>query len=126
MSAFTGELTEVLGNTEYRLVLGLRGIATLQTEFGKNLDPIMNMMGQGGKAGEGGEAVENKALPDFSVLFRIVALSLERCHKDDAANMDVVEGLLGQDMSLPGRLIAAAFPQADGGGDTAGKTTAGD
>lgn len=119
MSAFTGELTEIFGNTEYRLVLGLRGIAALQAEFGKNLDPILSMMGQGG------DASENKALPDFTVLFRIVALALDRCHKEDAANMDVIEGLLAQDMSLPGRLIAAAFPQADAGGDAAGKATAG-
>ncbi|AZV00202.1 hypothetical protein pben1_p45 [Paracoccus phage vB_PbeS_Pben1] len=96
MADFTGEVIAKVGGQEYRLALGLRGIARLQEEYGANLDPIQGM----------GQAEGD--LPDFSVLLRIVDVALERHHPEVAG--DVAEQLLAADMSLPGKLLTAAFP----------------
>lgn len=106
MSVLTGEIGATLGNTSYRLILGLRGIAQLQREYGNGLQGIMGSPPQ-----EGGE--EGAALPDFNAYMDVVKVSLQRFHSQAADDLDIVEGLLSQDWSLPGRLIAAAFPDAE-------------
>lgn len=105
MSALTGEIPAVLGNTSYRLILGLRGVAELQRDYGNNLHGIM-----GDASDAGGE--KEATLPDFNAFIHVVKVSLQRFHPAEADNLDVIEGLLAQDLSLPGRLIAAAFPEA--------------
>lgn len=102
MASFTGEVIAKLGDEEYCLALGLRGVAKLQEQYGANLDPIHNL---GQEEGE---------LPDFSVLLRIVDVALERHHPD--APGDVAEMLLAADMALPGKLLTAAFPEQKGAG----------
>lgn len=113
MAGLTGEITAVLGNSSYRLVLGLRGIAELQRDYGNNLQGIMGDRPAGADAGD--EAKE-AVLPDFDAFMQVVKVSLRRFHPEYAEDLDVVEGLLAQDWSLPGRLIAAAFPDAQPGG----------
>ncbi|RJL13690.1 hypothetical protein [Paracoccus siganidrum] len=107
----TGEITASFEGREYRLMLGLRGIARLQEEYGKELTPLMEMS-------------EGNSIPDMNVLLRVVDIALMR-HHDDVGE-DVAEGLLMQDMDLPGKLLAAAFPTVeDAGGNGKGKRRAG-
>lgn len=110
MADFTGEIRASVGETEYRLMLGLRGMAQLQTEYGVDLKPIMSM------------GDDKDQVPDISVLLRVVDISLERHHPD--VDDTVAEALLMQDMTLPGQLIGAAFPSVQQDA-TVGKTAAG-
>ncbi|MDS9468211.1 hypothetical protein RGQ15_11600 [Paracoccus sp. MBLB3053] len=98
MQMLTGEVIVQHQGVEYRLMLGLRGIAKLQDQYGARLDPIRNM-GQG-----------EDEIPDFNVLLNIVDIALERHHPN--AGADLSEHLLIEDMALPGKLLKAAFPEA--------------
>lgn len=95
----TGEVSVRFEGKEYTLMLGPRGIGKLQKEYGRRLEPLMEM-------GQGDD------LPDVNVLLRVVDIGLERHHAD--ATEDVAEGLLMGDWGLPGRLIAGAFPTVEG------------
>lgn len=107
----TGEITASFGGHEYRLMLGLRGFGQLQGEYGADLSPLMQM-------GEDGQ------IPDINVLLRVVDIALMRHHPD--VDEDVAEGLLMQDISLPGKLLAGAIPMPeDSGGNGKGKAKAG-
>lgn len=107
----TGEIIASFEGREYRLMLGLRGIARLQEEYGADLAPLSEMG-------------ESDSMPDMNVLLRVVDIALMR-HHDDVGE-DVAEGLLMQDMNLPGKLLAAAFPTVeDTGGNGKGKRKAG-
>lgn len=103
----TGEVTATHDGSEYTLLLGLRGIAKLQEEYGADLAPLSKM-------GDG------DSMPDMNVLLRVVDIALSRYHPD--AGEDVAEGLLMADMNLPGKLLAAAFPTVgQTGGNGRGK-----
>jgi len=105
MENLTGEISVQHQGQDYLLMLGLRGVAKLQAKYGKNLDVI--------RTADAG--VEE--LPDLGVYLDIVDIALERYHPD--ADPAIADQLLAADMSLPGLLLAAAFPSADG---DAGKT----
>jgi hypothetical protein len=108
MAKMLGDVTVSVGGEEYRLRLTMRGIATLQDEFGKNLDPILNL-----QPGD---------LPHFGVCIRVVELALKRYHPD--ASPDVADDILTQDMGIFGQLLEAAFPQGDGQSADGKKTQA--
>jgi hypothetical protein len=97
MAKMLGEVNVSVGGKEYCLRLTMRGIATLQDEFGQNLDPILSL-----KEGE---------LPHFGICLRVVELALQRHHPE--AGADVADDILTQDMTIFGKLLEAAFPQAE-------------
>ncbi|RWR31355.1 hypothetical protein D2T31_04980 [Sinirhodobacter populi] len=102
MAEFTGEFSHTVGGKTYRLALGLRGIAVLQQELGKDLAPLQ---------------IEDGDHADFNVLLRVVEVALQRHHPD--AGPEVAEEILASDLSIWARLVAAAFPDAPEGTDTA-------
>jgi hypothetical protein len=106
MAKMLGEVDVSVGGKEYCLRLTMRGIATLQDEFGQGLEPILNI-----KPGE---------LPHFGVCLRVVELALKRHHPD--ATADDADDILTQDMAIFGKVIEAAFPVPED--DTAGKKKA--
>lgn len=97
MAKILGEVDVTVGGKEYCLRLTMRGIATLQDEFGQGLEPILNI-----KPGE---------LPHFGVCLRVVELALKRHHPD--ATADDADDILTQDMAIFGKVIEAAFPVAE-------------
>lgn len=97
MAKMLGEVTASVGGETYRLRLTMRGIATLQDEYGQNLDPILSLA--------------DGELPHFGVCLRVVELALQRYHPD--AGPDVADDILTQDMGIFGQLLEAAFPQAE-------------
>lgn len=99
MSNITGEVVAQHDGKTYRLYLGMRGIGLLQQEFGKDIAPIFAEADASGTA-----------IPDMSALLRVVEVSLHRHHPD--ADEYTAGDLLGADLSLPGRLIHATFPDA--------------
>lgn len=115
MNQITGEIAVKHEGREYALMLGLRGISKLQAKYGRDLAVIRDMK------------AESDQLPDISVFLDIVDIALERHHPDAPA--DLAESLLLADFSLPGQLVAAAFPTAEpaaakGRGGRAGKKPA--
>lgn len=97
MAKMLGEVNVSVGGESYCLRLTMRGIATLQDEYGQNLEPILAL-----KKGE---------LPHFGVCLRVVELALQRYHPE--AGPDVADDILTQDMAIFGTLLEAAFPQAE-------------
>lgn len=98
MAKMLGEVDVSVGSKNYCLRLTMRGIATLQDEYGQNLSPILGI-----KDGE---------LPHFGVCLRVVELALQRYHPD--AGPDIADDILTQDMAIFGQILEAAFPQSDG------------
>jgi hypothetical protein len=96
MASILGELEVTHGGATYRLRLTMRGIATLQDEFGNDIGGILDMS-------EGG-------IPNMNICLRVVELALKRFHPD--ADADLADDILSDDMSIFGKLIAAAFPSA--------------
>lgn len=97
MAKMLGEIDVNVGGESYCLRLTMRGIATLQDEYGKNLEPIL--------------ALKKNELPHFGICLRVVELALHRHHPD--AGPDVADDILTQDMTIFGTLLEAAFPQAE-------------
>jgi hypothetical protein len=108
MAKMLGDLTVSVGGQEYCLRLTMRGIATLQDEFGQNLEPILNV-----KAGQ---------LPHFGVCLRVVELALKRYHPE--AGPEVADDILSEDMMIFGRLLDTAFPAVEGDVDAEKKVKA--
>ncbi|MBK4216135.1 hypothetical protein JJJ17_09375 [Paracoccus caeni] len=114
MSAITGEVTVKHAGKTYRLYLGIRGIGHLQQEFGADLAPLF----------KDDTDLDAGVPPEMTPLLRVVELALSRHHTD--ADDYLADDLLAADMSLPGKLIAAAIPSGadvDAGGSTGAKTT---
>ena len=97
MAKMLGDVNVSVGGQEYCLRLTMRGIATLQDEFGQNLEPIL--------------ALQPGELPHFGVCLRVVELALKRYHPD--AGPDVADDILTQDMTIFGTILEAAFPQSE-------------
>lgn len=97
MAKMLGEVNVSAGGKTYCLRLTMRGIATLQDEYGQNLAPILNL-----QPGE---------LPHFGVCLRVIELALQRHHPE--AGPEVADDILTQDMGVFGELLEAAFPQAE-------------
>lgn len=109
VSAITGEQEITVGEETYCLVLGMRGLAKFQAEFG----------------GVGVFKVEDGQLPNLMAYVRVVELALARHHPDAAE--EVVDAILAQDFTVVGRLINAAMPKAsttNAGGNAAKKPKA--
>jgi hypothetical protein len=122
MAEITGEITATFGGTSYRLVLGMRGLALLQAEYGLDLAPILGNPGEAppedpaegvdpAEAAEPDAAQAAQRLPDIGALIRVVEVSLARYHPN--ADPYLGSDLLQADMSLAPRLIFAAIPQGD-------------
>ena len=97
MAKMLGEVNVSVGSETYCLRLTMRGIATLQDEYGQNLEPILGL--------------KEDQLPHFGVCLRVVELALQRYHPD--AGPEVADDILTQDMGIFGQLMEAAFPQAE-------------
>lgn len=97
MARAIGEIDVVSGGKTYCLRLTMKSLAVLQDEFGQDLGGIMNM-----KAG---------ALPNLKLCLRMIELGLQKHHPD--ASADLADEIATADMSVIGRLISAAFPDAE-------------
>lgn len=97
MAVAFGEIDVDHNGKVYSLRLTMRGLASLQDEFGHNLDPILSL-----KPGQ---------LPHFGVCLRVVELALQKHHPD--ATKDLADDILSDDMGVFARVIAAAFPQPE-------------
>lgn len=95
MASVVGELVVNVGGKEYTLRLGFRELGKLQDEFGQDLAPFM-------------QAHEEGLVPNFNAVVRLVEVSLSRYHPD--AGPDVADDILASEMSIFGKLMAAAFP----------------
>lgn len=97
MANITGEITTTVAGKEYVLRLTMRGLATLQDEYGQDLAPILSV-----KPGQ---------MPHFGICLRLVELALKKRHPD--ATPDLADDILTEDPEIVGRIIQAAFPDAD-------------
>ena len=97
MSDITGTIHEVYDGKSYDLRLTMRGIATLQSEYGNNVAGLLD-----GSAGD---------LPDFNALLSLVSIAIQKGSGMDAgAADDLADDLLTKDPEIVGRIISAAFP----------------
>ncbi|WP_411839246.1 hypothetical protein [Paracoccus sp. ME4] len=110
MAQITGVVTAVHDGTEYSLILGMSGLARLQEEYGKDMAPIVAMFEEG-------------EMPDFAVLLRVTELALQRHHPE--GGRELADDLLTADITVPVRVINAAFEGLQAQGGKAGKGTAG-
>lgn len=94
MAKALGEIDFDLDGETYCLRLTMRGIATLQDEYGQDLAPILDL--------------KPNQLPHFGVCLRVVELALAKHHPD--AGAETADDILSDDMGIFGRIIAAAFP----------------
>ena len=116
MANVTGIIETKHAGATYRLTLGMSGLARLQEEYGKGLEPLIAMAA-------GGEA------PDFAVLLRVTQVALERFHPD--ADPYLADDLLAADVGIAVAVMNAAFaglqaatPGKPGGATASGKATA--
>jgi len=102
MSDVTGTVRATLSGAEYTLRLTMRGLAQLQSEFGKDLGGLLS---GGFKSGD---------MPDFTIPLRVVEVALLRGMPDLQADRvkDIADDLLTGDQGLVARLMVAAFPDA--------------
>jgi len=108
MAQVMGELDATVGDVTYRLRLTMRGIAQLQDEYGLDLEPILG--------------IKEGHMPNFGACLRVVEIALQRYHAD--AGVDAADDILSADMSVFGRLISVAFPDAQKDGDAQKKRKA--
>lgn len=112
MADVTGTHYHEHAGTRYAFRLTMRGLATLQAEFGRDIAGILS----------GGNGI-----PDFAAILRIVEVALER--GTPSLSPDQVKEL-AEDMAngdLVGAIVKAAFPDAQedqGGNGKAGKAKA--
>ncbi|WP_111559464.1 hypothetical protein [Paracoccus sediminilitoris] len=116
MAQLTGIIEAKHAGATYRLTLGMSGLARLQEEYGKGLEPLIAM------------AQEGQA-PDFAVLLRVTQVALERFHPD--ADPYLADDLLAADVGIAVAVMSAAFaglqaatPGKAGGATASGKATA--
>jgi hypothetical protein len=100
MADVTGTVRATLGQNEYTLRLTMRGLATLQGEFGADLGGLLS-----GKVAEG-------AIPDFNIMLRVVEIALAKGMPDMTADRvrDVADDLVTDDQTILERIMQAAFP----------------
>jgi hypothetical protein len=103
MADITGSLTVEHGGRSYSLRLTMRGLASLQAEFGNSLGGMLD-----------GEA---NAIPNFALLLRIVEVALGNV--DDKEQ--VADALLSDDVTIVERIMAASFPALVDGASGNGK-----
>ena len=97
MSDITGTIHEVYDGKSYDLRLTMRGIATLQSEYGNNVAGLLD-----GSAGD---------LPDFNALLSLVSISLQKGNgMEPVAADELADDLLTKDPEIVSRIISAAFP----------------
>jgi len=99
MADITGALSVEHNGTRYMLRLTMRGIAQLQAEFGRDIAGVLS-----GEAG---------AIPDFAAILRIVEVALQKGQPGMIASEVAA---VADDMATPdlvGRIVAAAFPDAE-------------
>lgn len=95
-----------VGDAEYCLRLTMRSLAILQEEYGQT--SLLQLFG-----GEKGE------LPNFGACLRMIELALRKHHPD--AGPDVADEIFTGDQTVVGRIIGAAFPDAEVGAGGKGK-----
>ena len=103
MSDITGTIHEVYDGKSYDLRLTMRGIATLQSEYGNNVTGLFD--------GSAGDSPDSPSLPDFNALLSLVSISLQKGNGMDAGAADeLADDLLTKDPEIVSRIISAAFP----------------
>jgi len=97
MSDITGTIHEVYDGKSYDLRLTMRGIATLQSEYGANVAGLLD-----GSAGD---------LPDFNALLSLVSIAIQKgSDMEPVAADELADDLLTKDPEIVSRIISAAFP----------------
>ena len=98
MSDPRGSFTVSAGGENYRLWLGMSGLADLQARHGQDvlakLDPP--------------EGAPKTWVPDLAIVVDVVAISLDRFHPD--ADRYTIDDIMAENADLVGRLLTAAFP----------------
>lgn len=111
MPDVTGTIRAEHDGKTYALRLTMRSFAELQAKHGANVAGILD-----GTAG---------AMPSFAALIDVVSLALQRAEAMPAEEADrLADELLTADIKLVERLIAAAFPDAEGNGARPAKKSA--
>jgi hypothetical protein len=97
MASIVGEVAVKADGKTWTQRLSLRGLATLQDEYGTDLQQIIG--------------IEAGAIPHFGAILRVIELALKKHHPE--ATPDDAEAILTADLSVFGRVIEAAFPAAE-------------
>jgi hypothetical protein len=92
-----GDIEVALDGATYTLHMGFRELGVLQSEFGRNLVPLLVKPDDG-------------ELPDLAAYLRVVEVSLRRYHPQAAPT--VADDIMAADIGIVAKLLAAAFPDA--------------
>lgn len=102
MSDITGSIIEEINGQRYTLRLTMRGIAKLQGSYGPTINGLLD-----GKAG---------SFPDFNPLLDLVSIALQKGHGLAEADAEqVADDMVTADQEIIGRILKAAFPEAEPG-----------
>jgi hypothetical protein len=97
----TGAVEIQFGGKTYAMRLTMRGIARLQAKHGRTLAGLLD-----GTQGD---------FPDMGVVLDLVSEALQRGEGLDAAAADdLADEIATADASVVGRIMASAFPDAEG------------
>jgi hypothetical protein len=97
----TGAVEIQFGGKTYAMRLTMRGIARLQAKHGRTLAGLLD-----GTQGD---------FPDMGVVLDLVSEALQRGEGLDSASADdLADEIATADASIIGRIMASAFPDAEG------------
>lgn len=113
MTSPKGELILSAGGAKYRLHFGWSGIADMQAKYGQDFMTRLQPP----------EDAPEDWLPDFSVIVDLIAIGLERYHKD-AVNKWLVDDIVKENPGAFDLLMKDTFPdQSDAGNGKGPKVT---